>query len=280
MCRPKELGGRRCPQHTDPVKHAAYNARRRELYHISKNDVSTAFPLLDSVRLKMKDNKKALQRWTDEQMEFTKKINPSYTPESWESHRDDTSNWQETQSEADAILHYSDYGYKRISRYFNDQNSGIEPEEIEPVLSQLDSALSKADRPEEPRLLYRGVHLAELNNADWVDRNFPVGKVISQKNYMSTSFDPEIGLTFAGNGSLVLEILSKQGAPIGEGLSYYGSDEHEVLMPRETKFKVVAVHHGVSFKVKDQSVHQQDQTPHVTVVQLVDADNEETGEVN
>lgn len=36
MCRPKRLGGRRCPSHSDPTLIAARNAKRRESYHASK----------------------------------------------------------------------------------------------------------------------------------------------------------------------------------------------------------------------------------------------------
>lgn len=35
MCRPKSQGGRRCPSHSDPIKRAARNARRREAYKLS-----------------------------------------------------------------------------------------------------------------------------------------------------------------------------------------------------------------------------------------------------
>lgn len=36
MCRPKSQGGRRCPSHSDPVKRAARNAKKRELYRANK----------------------------------------------------------------------------------------------------------------------------------------------------------------------------------------------------------------------------------------------------
>lgn len=39
MCRPKSQGGRRCPSHSDPVKRAARNAKKRELYNATKNSL-------------------------------------------------------------------------------------------------------------------------------------------------------------------------------------------------------------------------------------------------
>lgn len=36
MCQPKSLGGRRCPSHSDPIRVAGRNAKRRELYKLKK----------------------------------------------------------------------------------------------------------------------------------------------------------------------------------------------------------------------------------------------------
>lgn len=39
MCRPKSQGGRRCPSHSDPIRIAARNAKRREAYKQTRSEI-------------------------------------------------------------------------------------------------------------------------------------------------------------------------------------------------------------------------------------------------
>jgi hypothetical protein len=289
MCRTKELGGRRCPQHTDPVKHAAYNARRRELYAEKKKvmlppleEATTAeyvFPPLEEVRAE--PSSYDLEFYRQDRADFSNSINPGWDADdsTWVHHRV-RGPWKPETDKRDSVLYYTDEGYREIRDYLNGKTV-TKPDEVNAIMSNLDSALEQAKPPVEPRRLYRGLtlpHDFEPNQVqDWLGENFPVGGVISQKNYMSTTLSPNAAVEFSraynndyNNGkAVVFEIMSKQGAPVGEGLSYHDDRELEVLMKRNARFKVVAVHSVVSFHSKS---YISTKNLDYTVVQLVDAD--------
>lgn len=87
---------------------------------------------------------------------------------------------------------------------------------------------------------------------------------------MSTTLDPQVAakdFTFAARESkraVVFEILSRKGVAVGEGVSSVAMGEAEVLMPRNTGFRVVSVDTDVDFKVGSFSKR-------VAVVCLMDA---------
>lgn len=270
MCRPKELGGRRCPQHTDPVKHEAYNARRRELYAESKKVSSSSNPLdlfpkmgavigaLDeSVRLTFLSDARKL----------TKSLMPDFDEEQWKDTEDVISPSNPkyiNPTNHDALRYYTELGFITLRNHLeqNDEAPTENKDWHDRVVSAIDSAFEQADPPEEPRLLYRGMRIRQ-NHADkdsiskYVADNFPVGGVISQKNYMSTSLSPSVSTSF-GDGfggtpeerdsrSVLFQIVSKQGIALGKGTSDMGDREKEVLMPRNARFKVVSVDEGADF---------------------------------
>jgi hypothetical protein len=280
MCRPKELGGRRCPQHTDPVKHAAYNARRRELYAEKNMAPATKveFAPAGELRENFLTNEPALKQWFKDSESFRDKIVPNYSEKEWLEYRDDEDLWKPSESKQDAVMYYTDYGFKEIRQYLN-YSTPERKANLEPIMGLIDSVLAEAEPPKDPRILYRGLSLSVPDKKQWAEKHFPVGGIVSQKNYMSTTLNPIVSMDFAsaftwteGEDSVIFEILSKQGAPIGPGLSYQRFTEYEVLMPRETKFKVAAIHHDVPFGAKGQDTAYKN--VRATVIQLIDVDEE------
>jgi hypothetical protein len=287
MCRTKELGGRRCPQHTDPVKHAAYNARRRELYAAKKvkpvEEFAYTFPPLDVIRREA--SAEEWQAYCEDRNNFSNIINPGWDAEDskWSDKRWDSAKWKPEKAKLDAVLFYTDDGFPEVRSYLEGLNDPVafhSDEYYEKVVRNLDLVVSKAKPPEQPRRLYRGLSMPkELEGEQvdqWIDERFPVNGIISQKNYMSTSLSPESAVDFSNVDSgdyregkaVVFEIMSKQGAPIGDGVSYHQNSEREVLMPRNARFKVVGVHKKVVFNstafISKREYEQ-------TVIQLVDA---------
>jgi hypothetical protein len=281
MCRTKELGGRRCPQHTDPVKHAAYNARRRELYAVKKGQ-SALNPLdmflpLDAVRSSRKGDKSLRASLNHDSKvffnsldAFNPPVDPKASDDEWDDYEWDypqhgTYSDKNNNRHRMALLSYTHVNYSYVRDYLYGvkiSSSGKEhvvtPEkraEYEDTIQLMDSALEKAVPPKTPRLVYRGLKIPHrVDNVDsWLDENFPVGGVVSHKSYLSTSADPETALKFSTppigtNKGVVIEMVTRQGASLGKGTSHFGNLEMEVLMPRDAKFVVHSVNRDVDYQ--------------------------------
>jgi hypothetical protein len=279
MCRTKELGGRRCPQHTDPVKHAAYNARRRELYaaqkSITKNNDQAS---LESRFLGPDQRRKPAGE--QEHLSFvkdTETYRDSLAEYEKTTYSNDYAEWRASPKKTDqwggspraALRHYTEMGYSDVRNYLNGfsmevyrdedeaQKAGVEVKpqdnaDMAGFVRMMDKVISLAPKPAEPRMLYRGIDppsTAMGKEAEWLKEKFPIGGIVSQKSYMSTSLEPSIaaGSFSLTENSVVMEILSKEGAALGVGQSTWGLQESEVVLPRDAKLKVVAVYQDVKY---------------------------------
>jgi len=151
-------------------------------------------------------------------------------------------------------------------------------EGLEDDISALDSFLSKGQKPAQPRKVYRGLKLqpTEQNPEEWINKNFPVGETVQQHSFLSTSSDayhvatrfakPKNPNTFDPR-SVMIEFLTKEGTPLAGEVSTF-SEESEVLLPRDQKFKVHAVHKDVEYK--SVSSRGEKHTARLTVIQLID----------
>jgi len=269
MCRTKELGGRRCPQHTDPVKHAAYNARRRELYAAKKGQ-STLNPLdmflpLDAVRSSRKGDKSLRASLNHDSKVFFDSLDSKLNDEEWSDYQSKIYFNEDGNNQQLALLSYTHVNFSHIRDYLYGtkiSSSGdkhvVKPEKrayFAETVQLMDSALEKAVPPKTPRLVYRGLKIPHrVDNVDsWLDENFPVGGVVSHKSYLSTSADPETALKFSTppigtNKGVVIEMVTRQGASLGKGTSHFGNLEMEVLMPRDAKFVVHSVDRDVDYQ--------------------------------
>lgn len=126
-------------------------------------------------------------------------------------------------------------------------------EELIPILKErindLDQAMELGQSATEARVLYRSLRVRGARSAAerkaFIKQHYPVGSIISEKAYVSTSIDSDFMLTNARKRPeelFVLEILSARGVPLHE--EFEGMVQHverEVLLPRDMKFEVLNV---------------------------------------
>jgi hypothetical protein len=259
MCR---TGGRRCPSHSDPKMVTERNARRRAAYAAKVSNVIPApvynFPSITESLPYMdgEGNSPEEKQFFADQKAFFDLVDPdAITMPAENEDRDLT----EEEAEEARLRHEEFYTLRDYTEdSFNDVREYLIDGEIfnnvdhEKTVASLDRAIAKATPPKEDRVLYRGLAIpADVIDDErvdsWLEERFPVGGVISQKNYMSTSVSPSVANNFSewnsstDDDGIIMQILSKKGAPLGLGTSYRGLEEMEVLIPRDAKFKVVEV---------------------------------------
>jgi hypothetical protein len=304
MCRSKELGGRRCPSLVDPTHRSEVNRVRREKYATAKNvnkptEVSPyaeqlkLFPPINEMKKHFKKNPELLKQHDKEAVAFSKKIDKNFNLTKWRDELENSSSDEEELGPARAaLLSYANYGYRNIRNYLHGHNiqlrkqHNLDAEELQAAKEQIaiiDETLAKAVPPAEPRTLFRGMNIpSKYDTESWLSENFPVGGVVSQKSYMSTSMSaaPAVGFTAQYDDSdaerkraVVMEFVTKQGAPLGRGTSYFESDELEVLIPRDAKFRVVEVQQEVVYPYEaDVDLPM---SFHKTVIRLIDVTDED-----
>ena len=117
-------------------------------------------------------------------------------------------------------------------------------------ISDLDDLFDLAPRTEKPMVLFRGI-----GEKDEYDNIIP-GDTLSDKGFISTSFEPSVAESFGDSGhpqGIVLEIYLPEGskAVYGRGAGdestgsltpgNWGGGENEVILPRGTEFYIVDV---------------------------------------
>jgi hypothetical protein len=288
MCRPKELGGRRCPQHTDPVKHAAYNARRRELYAASKNTSSLPSPVEFSSAIQYEHLFVLEDKNTVETIEKTFKGRLGYIAEG-NALYDALQEQDDSEKLRKSLLYYTSHGYTDLRKYLNaspEDKEDFDDEAMDDLVNDLDKSISLAETKREYRAVYRGIRVDETVTGEksfdvWLHEAFPIDGVVSQKSYMSTSLSPAKAINIFGFGSvtesLLFEIVTKRGAALNEKTSVMGTKEYEILLPREAKFRVVNVQKDITLKLHSSPGDNALVHPiQKTVVQLIDVTDEES----
>jgi hypothetical protein len=137
-------------------------------------------------------------------------------------------------------------------------------ERIKKNISELDSALDKAPIPEEPRKLYRFFKVpAGVTPKQYIEKYFHNGEAFKDKGYMSTTADPEfmMGHMYDRNKGeknhrfIVMEIISRQGASLQSRSTSTTGDiqslEKEILLPRNTKLRIINSHRSHKFELAD-----------------------------
>jgi hypothetical protein len=124
-------------------------------------------------------------------------------------------------------------------------------------VADLDQAFEMAERAAEPRVLYRTVRVWSSTGsekttagekAEYIASNFPIGAVVTNKAYTSTSIDSDFMLSQARRRPsqlIVQEILTNRGLAIQDDAP--GTIQHierEVLLARNMKFEVLATGHS------------------------------------
>jgi len=273
MCRSSAKGGRKCPTHSDPQWIAERNARRRAAYAQKVHPV-TAFE-------------------NPHQPEGEKRIIHTPLDEEWKKFADDSRAFESKVTDELLRKELQDYTgahFVPIRDYLNGVNLetneplNLTPEEeadLKSRVTRLDEAISLAEKPSQPRKLYRGISVNESHGdiEDWISKNYPVGETVEQKSYMSSSMNPHQAVYFGETTTgtqpereIVFEFLTKEGAPLGDETSMLGLREQEVILPRNSKFKVAAVHRNSDFTYGNNEGDSLNRTFRKTVIQLIDVD--------
>jgi hypothetical protein len=137
------------------------------------------------------------------------------------------------------------------------------------VVDDLNKVTGLARELETPQIVYRAmvVHddekqirsaIDEEEVKKFIDKNFKVGDVFYRKAITSTSEDPAVSTEFfltngnksSGSG-VIIEYKTRKGARISRNHGTGGTiaSELEVLIPAETKFRVVSINHNVKYTI-------------------------------
>jgi hypothetical protein len=286
MCRTKELGGRRCPAHTDPEKVAAYNAVRRQRY-ASRKTVFANYGFTDPNKVEREPGMTSLA-----QRKASVKVLAGLTQAQRNSIGLFTSNnyeWingslfglQNFLYEPNTENYYYSYRPKDIDlegmeyKSTNDTIPMPTVDNVVTIVDTLDDAFQHTE-PEE-KILYRGKgqFSARFNEnvSKYVDDNYGIGQEIVFDGYQSASMHPGVGSDYAGEGGIVYELKTVSGLN-AHSISHF-EDEQEILLPRQTRWKVVGVHKDVIYAPTVGSTGGfQEEAPTVTVVQMVEIDDD------
>ena len=206
-----------------------------------------------------------------------------------EDYYNESKTWRSkiTEEEAWALSRYSFTSYVDINPYlynngFVEENNDKIKISVERTVKLIDSALAKATPSNTARLLYRSY---KVKNMDSFLQEHKVGNVITLNAYTSTTLDSDLMVhrsrKYKADSFAVYEIVSKNGVAIHpeENLSPSGFSiqdiEREVLLPRDSKMKVISVLKNVPFVSThtDRRVLEFTRTArrkNFTVVQLID----------
>lgn len=137
------------------------------------------------------------------------------------------------------------------NKYIFNKKSYFGHEYMHEFTSRIDNVLSKG--PGKQKIVYRKSNIKQLikegglHNGmsvnDVID-SLAIGKEMSWNGYVSTSIDQRVifdeSTNDYNNETVIFEILTSEGVSI-DSVSSYG-DEAEVVLPRETKYRIVGKH--------------------------------------
>lgn len=158
--------------------------------------------------------------------------------------------------EKSSLKHFTGSGYRSINEalygdredYFEDEEKAQVSKRLQGDISRIDSALEKG--PKRQRYLYRSMTrqsdamIGYSSAEEWVDANFSLGEDVVFDGYQSSSSEKSGFQDFAFHNGVVFEILTPEGANITSVSGY--KKECETLLPRNARYKVVAVEKDVS----------------------------------
>lgn len=144
-----------------------------------------------------------------------------------------------------SLTHYSGSGYQEINDHLRaiakgQKVSDVTEKKIRPMVEAMDAAFGHSHM-EQATVVHRGIKsgMSGFDGA-WQHDHSMVGAVVSDPGYASSSTAYTTASSFAGHGGIVMRVLVPKGYP---GISMHGgnhSGENEILLPRGTKFRIVA----------------------------------------
>lgn len=147
-----------------------------------------------------------------------------------------------TKDQLYALEDYAGMDFFEINQHLN-EGQMIADRKLNRQISAIDSAFAVV-KPSQPYVCYRGetINIQEGESFEKaVMREFFPDSVINRKSYLSTSMNPSIASYFAkkNSKSIILEIRAKSGISLKNLTD--SSREEEMLLPRDSKFKVLMV---------------------------------------
>lgn len=182
-------------------------------------------------------------------------------------------------------------------------------EELKDYIEVLDKTLSK--RSDQERILFRGIPVYESIHADLeqtlgrkialedtnslveaIEKHYPTGKIIQNDTYISSTVDPDIAVEFAKNQALsvhdpydraekagiIFEMKTNAGVDVLGGANRSYQIEREVVLPRETYFKISKVYTApeqyLTPRNEDAVTNENDYKRLAVVIQMEEVDKE------
>lgn len=151
-----------------------------------------------------------------------------------------------------ALEDYAGMDFFEINQHLNEGRL-IADKKLDKQVALIDSAFEIV-KPSHPYVCYRGEKIDVQDGESFekaVMREFFPDTVIDRKPYLSTSMNPAIASYFAGKNerSVILEIRAKSGISLKK-LSD-SSREEEMLLPRDSQFKILTVKPYVRYQKID-----------------------------
>lgn len=140
---------------------------------------------------------------------------------------------------------------------------------IEKVINDMNKAIGLSRELAEPQVVYRAMvahndvrqireGLSSEEMDEFITKNFQIGDTFYRKAVTSTTADPAVAVSFflnegsdrKGNG-IIIEYLTKQGARLSKEskTSSHIADEMEIILPPETKFRVVNIQKDIKYTI-------------------------------
>jgi ADP-ribosyltransferase exoenzyme len=148
-----------------------------------------------------------------------------------------------TQDERGALKFYTtDMGARNVNHYLRGKGSfaSWERRSLDATIGHMDRAIAKAGTFDTPVEVWRGLSGARHG----ATAMFKEGRTVQVKNYSSTSFSKRQATEFVGSptegGGALLRIIAKRGAYLHDKSVTDKPKEQELVLPRNSKFKVRA----------------------------------------
>jgi hypothetical protein len=135
-----------------------------------------------------------------------------------------------------ALEYYRSYGYKKINEFL----TGVKDQKIVDrstiaKINLLDELMKHTELPHD-MILYRGVHRFRALE------KLKVGGVLENSSFISTSIDPMVAANFNSEHVFVIRVhKGTKGFYMNAFNAFDHADEHEVLLPRNTRFRVIRI---------------------------------------
>ena len=138
-----------------------------------------------------------------------------------------------------AIKVYTSSGYQSINECLRGSGLKNASDEMKNNIKALDSAIDKHEIPKDVTI-YRGISKSSFK--DWFGGHVQEGTIVKDNGFISTSTSKGFAEGWKSGCTIHIDVPKGTKGMNVEKISSYGSHEHEIILPRGSKFEVVSVH--------------------------------------